>query len=272
MAKLISDEGKKHNINVNVHIKVDSGMGRIGFFTDLQSIQEIKKISNLPYINLEGIFTHFSTSDEKNSKYTHEQWNIFNGFLNELFDNGITFPIVHSANSASTMMHNYTYGNIVRTGIILYGYYPSEYLSGKKINLQPAMTLKSQVVYVKELPKGSYIGYGRAFCTKKVTKVATIPIGYADGYSRKLSNKGRVLINGEYAIVLGNICMDQFMVDVTHIDDIKIGDEVVIFGVQKNKFISIEEIAKLSDTINYEIMCMIGKRVPRRYVKKNKAH
>ncbi|MDA3734116.1 alanine racemase [Niameybacter massiliensis] len=266
MAEFISEEAAKFNKSVNVHIKVDTGMGRIGFLADPQSVEEIKRIATLPNINMEGIFTHFSTADESDPSYTKEQWSIFTGFLNELHEAGIEFPIVHAANSAAVMVHSYAYVNMVRPGIIMYGYYPSDYLFGKKINLQPAMTLKTQVVHVKTLGEGHYIGYGRKFCTPREMKVATIPIGYADGYSRRLSNKGRVLIRGQYANVLGNICMDQFMVDVTHIDDISVGDEVVVFGSQGDKTVSIEELARLTDTINYEIMCMIGKRVPRIYV------
>ncbi len=266
MAEYIAQEAGALKQAVNVHIKVDTGMGRIGFLADPESIQEVIRIAKLPYINLEGIFTHFATSDEADKTYTKEQWSVFTGFLNELHEAGVVFPIVHAANSGATMAHDYTHLNIVRTGIILYGYYPSDYLSGKKLCLKPAMRLKTQVVHIKELPENHFISYGKQFCTREVTKVATIPIGYADGYSRRLSNKGRVLIKGEYAPVLGNICMDQFMVDVSHIPGVEVGDEVVVFGTQGNKTIAIEELARLTDTIHYEIMCMIGKRVPRCYL------
>ena len=266
MAKYISDEAMKLNKKVNIHIKVDTGMGRIGFLSSPKSIEEVKKIAELPYINLEGIFTHFSTADEEDTTYTKEQWSIFQGFLNELNEVGIDLPIMHAANSAATMCHHYTHLNLVRPGIILYGYYPSKFLQGKVIELEPAMTLKSQVVHVKELPEGHYVGYGRKYYTHQKVKIATIPIGYADGYSRRLSNKGRVLIRGEYAPIVGNICMDQFMVDVSHIKDVSVEDEVVIFGKQGNRCIPIEEITDELGTINYEMMCMIGKRVPRLYV------
>ncbi len=266
MAKYISDEAVILNKTVNIHIKVDTGMGRIGFFSSPQSIEEIRKIAELPHINMEGIFTHFSTADEEDKTYTKNQWSIFEGFLKELNEVGIDLPIIHAANSAATMCHNYAHLNVVRPGIILYGYYPSGYLQDKVITLQPAMTLKSQVVHVKELPEGHYVGYGRKYYTHQKTKIATIPIGYADGYSRRLSNEGRVLIRGEYAAIVGNICMDQFMVDVSHIKDVRVEDEVVIFGEQGNKCIRVEEIAQQLDTLNYEIMCMIGKRVPRLYI------
>ncbi|MHC1748490.1 MAG: alanine racemase [Cellulosilyticaceae bacterium] len=266
MAEYISREATILEKDVNVHVKVDTGMGRIGFLSCPKSIEEIQLIAQLPHINLEGIFTHFSTADEEDTSYTKEQWSIFLGFLNELREVGIDVPVIHAANSAATMTHQYTHLNVVRTGIIMYGYYPSNYLNGKKLSLIPAMTLKTQVVHVKELPEGHYIGYGRKYCTHQKTKIATIPIGYADGYSRRLSNKGRVLIRGTYANVVGSICMDQFMVDVSHIPDIKVGDEVVVIGTQSGKTISMEEVAALTDTINYEVMCMIGKRVPRIYV------
>ncbi|WP_069999468.1 alanine racemase [Cellulosilyticum sp. I15G10I2] len=266
MAKYISDEAVILNKTVNIHIKVDTGMGRIGFFASPQSIEEIKRIADLPNINMEGIFTHFSTADEEDTTYSKNQWSIFEGFLKELNQVGIDLPTIHAANSAATMCHKYAHLNVVRPGIILYGYYPSGYLQDKVIALRPAMTLKSQVVHVKELPEGHYVGYGRKYYTHQKTKIATIPIGYADGYSRRLSNKGRVLIRGEYAQIVGSICMDQFMVDVSHIKDVRVEDEVVIFGKQGNNSIRVEEIAEQLDTINYEIMCMIGKRVPRLYV------
>ena len=251
MAKIISDEAGRLGKTVNVHIKVDTGMGRIGFLSSPQSIEEVRMISKLPHINLEGIFTHFSTADEEDTSYTKKQWDIFEGFLTELRDIGIEIPVIHAANSAAIMCHGYADLNVVRPGIILYGYYPSDYLKGKVLDLEPAMTLKTQVVHVKELPEGSYVGYGRKYYTQRKTKIATIPVGYADGYSRNLGNKGRVLIRGQYAPIVGNICMDQFMVDVTNIKGVSLEDEVVLLG-----------------TINYEIVCMIGKRVPRVYVRK----
>ncbi|QEH70181.1 alanine racemase [Cellulosilyticum sp. WCF-2] len=267
MAKTISDEAGRLGKTVNIHLKVDTGMGRIGFLSSPKSIEEILMITKLPHINLEGIFTHFSTADEEDTSYTKEQWSIFEGFLKELSEVGLELPIIHAANSAAIMCHEYTHLNLVRPGIILYGYYPSPYLEGKVLDLEPAMTLKTQVVHVKELPEGQYVGYGRKFYTHQKTKIATIPVGYADGYSRNLGNKGRVLIRGQYAPIIGNICMDQFMVDVTHIKGVSVEDEVVLFGKQQDAVIPVEEIAQSLGTINYEIVCMIGKRVPRIYIK-----
>ena len=267
MAKVLSDEAGKLGKTVNIHIKVDTGMGRIGFLSSPQSIEEVKMIASLPHLNMEGIFTHFSTADEEDTAYTHKQWHIFEGFLQELREVGIELPVIHAANSAAIMCHSYTDLNVVRPGIILYGYYPSGYLQGKVLDLIPAMTLKTQVVHVKELPEGHYVGYGRTHYTHQKTKVATIPVGYADGYSRRLGNIGRVLIRGQYAPIIGNICMDQFMVDVTNIEGVTVEDEVVLFGKQGENEIPVEEIASELGTINYEIICMIGKRVPRIYVK-----
>lgn len=267
MAKTISDEAGRLGKTVNIHLKVDTGMGRIGFLSSPKSIEEILMITKLPHINLEGIFTHFSTADEEDASYTKAQWSIFEGFLKELSEVGLELPIIHAANSAAIMCHEYTHLNLVRPGIILYGYYPSPYLEGKVLDLEPAMTLKTQVVHVKELPEGQYVGYGRKFYTHQKTKIATIPVGYADGYSRNLGNKGRVLIRGQYAPIIGNICMDQFMVDVTHIKGVSVEDEVVLFGKQQDAVIPVEEIAQSLGTINYEIVCMIGKRVPRIYIK-----
>lgn len=265
MAKEIAAIAQKLNKVVHIHIKVDTGMGRIGFLPTQQSLKEIIKIAELKYLKIEGIFTHFAAADEQDDTYTKQQWNTFINFVNDLRKAGILIPIVHAANSAAIINHEYTHCNMVRPGIILYGYYPSDYLQGKKLDLRPAMTLKSQVVHVKELPAGCYISYGRKYCTPKTTKIATIPIGYADGYSRRLTNKGRVLIHGQYAKITGTVCMDQFMVDVSHIENVSAGDEVVLFGRQEGSCISVEEIAEISGTISYEVVCMIGKRVPRVY-------
>lgn len=266
VAEYVNEIGESLKVKADIHIKVDTGMGRIGFRYNEESIEEVKKISKLPFINIEGLFTHFSTADEEQTAYTHKQWELFNAFINDLKKEGINPPTIHAANSAAIMCHDYTHLNMVRPGIILYGHYPSDYLEKKVLDLKPAMTLKSQVVHIKELDEGEYIGYGRKFCTHQKTKIATIPIGYADGYSRCLSGKARVLIHGQYAPVIGNICMDQCMVDVSHIEDVAIEDEVVIFGRQQENEIAVEELAGLLGTISYEVICMIGKRVPRTYI------
>lgn len=266
MAKYISYEASKLEKKVKIHIKVDTGMGRIGFLPHPTSIEEIVEINKLPNIEIEGIYTHFSSADEEEQAYTRKQNSIFNGFLKELGQVGIEVPIVHAANSAAIIMHQYTHSNMVRLGISLYGHYPSEIARSYPVGLVPTMSLKTQVVHIKKVPKDQPIGYNRNYTTEHMTKIATIPIGYADGYSRGLSNKGRVLIRGEYAPIIGNICMDQFMVDVTHIKYVAVGDEVILFGKQNSNEITVEEIADILNTINYEVICMIGKRIPRIYV------
>ncbi|OOB77852.1 MAG: alanine racemase [Epulopiscium sp. Nele67-Bin001] len=266
MAEYISTRAKRFKKVINIHVKIDTGMGRIGFLPNFSSINEIRKIMELPNINLEGIFTHFSTSDEYDKSYTKEQWSIFKGFISELKDCGVEIPLMHAANSGAIISHPYTSMDIVRPGILLYGHYPSKYLTQKNVSLIPAMSLKTQVVHVKELSPSQYVSYGKKFMTTHRTKIATIPIGYADGYSRRLSNRGRVLIRGQFADIVGTICMDQFMVDITHIPEVSVGDEVVLFGRQGDNEILVEELANIIDTINYELICMVGKRVPRRYV------
>ncbi|ONI47017.1 alanine racemase [Candidatus Epulonipiscioides saccharophilum] len=266
MAEYISSEAGKFNKIINVHIKIDTGMGRIGFLPNTNSIIEIRKIMSLPNINVEGLFTHFSTSDEEDPSYTKEQWSIFKGFINELKDFDIDIPLIHAANSGAILNHTHTYLDIVRPGILLYGHYPSKFLENYKLSLIPSMTLKTQVVHVKELTENKFISYGKSFKTNQKTKIATIPIGYADGYPRNLSNKSHVLINGQFAKVIGKICMDQFMVNVTNLTNVSVGDEVVLFGFQYDKCIRIEELASICQTINYELISTIGKRVPRRYI------
>ncbi|OOB76819.1 MAG: alanine racemase [Epulopiscium sp. Nuni2H_MBin003] len=266
MAEYISKAASKFNKTINVHIKIDTGMGRIGFLPNTNSINEIIKIMQLPNINLEGLFTHFATADDEDTSYTKEQWSIFKGFINELKDFKIEIPLLHASNSGAIIAHSYANLDIVRPGILLYGHYPSKFLQNKQVNVIPAMTLKTQIVHIKNLPPDRYISYGKKFKTTEVTKIATIPIGYADGYPRKLSNKAHVLINGEFAKIVGTICMDQFMVDITNIAA-EVGDEVILFGKQADKQIFIEELAEIADTISYELICMIGKRVPRRYIK-----
>lgn len=269
MAESISKIATKLDKKAQIHIKIDTGMGRIGFLPTDDSINTIIKISKLKNIEINGIFTHFSTSDESNKEFTYKQAELFQSFCNNLESKGLHIPIKHAANSGAIIdLPEFSF-NMVRAGIILYGLYPSSYVNKKLLTLKPAITLKTQISYIKEVPKNFYIGYGRTYCTKSLSKIATIPVGYADGYSRLLSNKGRVLINGEYAKIVGTICMDQFMVDVTNIDNIKIGDDVILIGTQGENSITVEEVANIVGTINYEITCMISKRIPRVYLKNN---
>lgn len=264
-AKKLSDEAKKIKKNVDIHIKIDTGMSRLGFLPNDETIKEIIKIKNLPYINITGIFTHFATSDIKDKSFTKEQFEKYNYVVNKLEQNGLKNIIKHISNSGAILdLKEYNF-DMVRAGIILYGMYPSNDVS-KNIDLKPAMTIKTHISYVKEIDANLSVSYCRTYFTSKKTKIATIPVGYADGYARLLSNKAKVFVNGYYANVIGNICMDQFMIDVTHIADVKEGDIVVLMG----EHILAEELAQLQNTINYEVVCSIGKRIPRVYIKNNK--
>ncbi len=274
MAQSLSRCALKLGKKVHIHIKVDTGMSRLGFLPNKESVNDIITISNLPNINISGIYTHFADSSGDSKDFTYEQQQKFVDFLKCLEQAGINIPIKHCSNSGAILNYCGFNMDMVRPGILQYGLKPSNDTLSEtnfnELNLKPIMSLKTQVSYVKTLPEGVSIGYGRTYFTKRETKVATIPVGYADGYSRAMGNKGRVLINGESAPIIGTICMDQFMVDITKIDNVKNGDEVTLIGVQGKNEISADEIASLENTINYEVICNIGKRVPRIYLKNNK--
>lgn len=267
MAKAISDAATSLGKTAKIHIKIDTGMGRIGFLCDEKSIKIIKDIHELPGIEIEGIYSHFSCADEEDKAFSYFQLKRFKDLLHGLEQEGIHIPIKHLANSAGIIDLEESQFNIVRAGIILYGLYPSSEVATHKVKLQPAMTLKTHVIFLKEVESGTPISYGGTYVTDSPRKIATIPVGYGDGYSRLLSSKGKVLVNGQLAPIVGRICMDQFMVDVTHIESIEVGDEVVLFGKQGDNFINVEDIADVIGTINYEVVCMLGKRVPRVYIK-----
>ncbi len=242
------------------HIAVDTGMGRIGFVPNEESIETVKKIYALDGIKIEGIFTHFSTADEKDKSFAKTQFEAFDNFCKRLEEEGVHIPTKHVANSAAIIdMPSYSL-DMVRSGIITYGLKPS--FDVGDIDIIPALKLKTHVVNVKTVPEDTPISYGRTYITESERVIATIPVGYADGYPRALSNKGRVMINGHFAPITGRVCMDQFMVDVTDIPDVKIGDEVSLIDSE----IPVEEIAALEGTINYEIVCKISERVPRIYI------
>ncbi len=262
-AKKLSSEASKLGIDALVHIAIDTGMCRIGFPYTLDSVDIIKEISRLPNLKLEGIFTHFAVADEVDHSFTNLQAERFKALIEKLSEEGIDIPIKHCSNSAAVMEYPKYGFNLVRTGIIVYGLYPSNEVDKSHLSLIPAMELISNVVYVKSIHKGDTVSYGRTFTAEKEMKVATVPVGYADGYPRMLSGKGRVLVNGKYAKILGRICMDQFMIDVTDIENVKEGDKVTLIGVQGENKITADEVASLAQTINYEIVCGIGKRVPR---------
>ena len=269
MAKILSLEAQKQKKTANIHIKIDTGMGRLGFLPNKETINIIKKINNLPYIKIVGIFSHFAESDKKDTNFTKQQIKKYKWVIDELKKHNIKNFIKHIANSGAILNLQESYFDMVRAGIIIYGIYPSTN-TFKNIKLLKAMSLKTQVSFVKKVNEKQSIGYGRTFFTKKESIIATVPVGYADGYSRLLSNKSSAIIKDTIVPIVGNICMDQIMLDVTNVKDVCVGDEVVLIGKSKTKEIKIEDLAKIQNTIEYEIICNISKRVPRMYIKDNK--
>ncbi|MBU5591530.1 alanine racemase [Clostridium sp. MSJ-4] len=265
LSKIALSLGKK----AKIHIALDTGMGRIGFLPDDKSFNDILEICSLEGIEVEGLFTHFSSSSEKHKEYTYEQFSKFHNFNRRLLKIGINIPLKHTANSGAIIDLEDTYLDGVRAGIILYGYYPSYEVNKENLNLKPALTIKTKVSHVKKLDEDMYISYGRTFKAHKDSIIATLPIGYADGYLRGLSGKAKVIINGKFAKVVGTICMDQCMIDVTDIGQVKVGDEVIILGEEGSLKFDADDIADIMETINYEILCMIKQRIPRVYIKNN---
>ncbi|MGN0462427.1 MAG: alanine racemase [Ruminococcus sp.] len=270
MAKTLSQKALSMNKTVKIHIKLDTGMSRIGFADNEKSVDVIKEISLLPNLELDGMFTHFARADEKDKSVARSQFERFTNFVNKLKLRGVEIPNCHVSNSAAIMELSHMNLQIVRSGIITYGLYPSEEMDKESFKIIPAMELKSQVSFVKTLKAGTPVGYGGTYVTDKETVIATIPVGYADGYPRSLSNKGRVIIKGQSAPIVGRVCMDQFMVDVTCIEGVKQGDTVTLMGKDGEEFISCEELSALAGSFNYEFVCDISKRVPRVYYKDGK--
>lgn len=266
-ASVLSREAQRFKKKAKIHIAVDTGMGRIGFLPNEESVKEVYKISKLPGIEIEGVFSHFSSADEKDKEYTMKQIEKFNCFLESLKSMGISINTTHISNSAAIIDIPELNYDAVRPGIITYGYYPSDDVKKEVMDLKKVMTLKTKVIHVKELPKGECISYGRVFQTQRKSIIATLPVGYADGYTRLLTGKAKVIINGKFAPVVGKICMDQCMVDVTDIGQVNVGDEVILLGEQNNVKFDADDIAELLGTINYEVVCMISKRVPRVYIR-----
>ena len=270
----LSELALAKGVRAKVHIKVDSGMSRIGFQYDEKDVKMAAELFNLPGLDVEGIFTHYAKADHIVKDDARKQYDTFNSFVSELEEGGAHFSLKHIDNSAGAMeIHSGGY-NMMRLGIVIYGLYPSEEID-RSVVLKPAMTLRSRVIHVKTLPKGRGVGYGWTYVTDKDTRVATVSVGYADGYPRALSGCGRVLIHGEYAPIIGRVCMDQIMIDVTDIEarlgnEVVVGDEVVLFGNQKERSISVEEVAEPANSFNYEEVCNISRRVPRVYCKNGK--
>lgn len=265
-ARELSNAAISLNKQANIHIKIDTGMARIGFYPNDKAIEAILKISKLPGINIEGIFTHFAKSDEKDKSFTDIQFKRFMNLVDSLEEKGLYIDIKHASNSAATLDIEKYNLNMIRPGLLLYGHYPSDQVMEKNLDIIPAMALKSTISHIKTISKGSGVSYNHLYIADRKTKIATLPVGYADGYSRMLTGKSCVSVNGKRVDVLGKICMDQMMIDISGIEDLKIGDEVVLFGYEDNAP-SVEEIAQWIGTVNYEIVCMMSRRVPRIYIK-----
>ncbi len=249
-----------------VHIKVDTGMSRIGIPADDEGIEFVKKALSYEHIKVEGIFSHFARADEADKTSANKQLKRFDDFVDRVkHELSYDFEMVHIANSAAIIEMPEAYHHYVRAGVILYGLWPSDEVNRSIISLRPLLTLVSHITFIKEVPEGTEVSYGGTYVTKAPTKIATVPVGYGDGYPRRLSGKGNVIIHGIKAPIIGRICMDQFMVDVTDIPDVKEGDEVTLIGSEGNETITIEDIADQSGMLNYELACIIGKRVPRAY-------
>jgi len=270
MIEKLSESAFKKDKKVKVHIKVDTGMGRIGIFPH-DILRFIKRIRDLKNVEIEGIFTHFSVADEKDKTYTENQFKKFIDVVKNLEKEGIRIPVKHVGNSATLLDFPHMWLDLVRPGISIYGLYPSTEVQ-KTVKLIPAHSFKTRIVFLKELSAGEYISYGRTYTTtKRRTKVASLPVGYADGYNRLLSNQGEVLVRGRRFPVIGRVCMDQCMIDVTNLSQVKIGDEVVLWGRQGEEEITVEKIAEKIGTINYEIVHMSDKkRVPKLFIKDGK--
>lgn len=271
MAQELSQAALRKNKTIKIHIKIDTGMSRIGYRDLEKSVPEILEISRLPGLEIEGLFTHFARADEREKAPAYQQLEKYQAFQKALKEAGLKIPLCHCSNSAGIIRIPEANMDAVRAGIILYGLYPSEEVEKEPVPLKPLMTLKSHIAYIKTLEPGVQISYGGTYTTQKETRVATIPVGYADGYARSLSNKGWVLIRGKKAPILGRVCMDQFMVDVTDIPEARELDEVMLLGKSQDQQITMEELGELSGRFNYEFACCISKRVPRIYFKGGKA-
>lgn len=270
MAREIANMARREGKTAYLHIKLDTGMGRLGFSIGEESVEAITRINKLSHVKMEGVFTHFAKADEKDKTFTKKQIREFEYMTETLKEKGVLFEYEHCANSAAIIDVPEAKFDIVRAGISTFGLYPSEEVDKEAVHLKPALALKSHVAFVKEIDPGTPVSYGGTFVAEEKMKIATIPVGYGDGYPRALSGVGYVLIRGKRAPILGRICMDQFMVDVTDIDGVSFGDKVTLIGRDGNEYLSVDMLGELSGRFNYEFICDLGKRIPRVYVKNGK--
>lgn len=277
-ASALSERATRKGKKINIHLKVDSGMGRLGFLLEVTNgtpddipapnpVREIEAITRLPGLTVEGIFTHFATADSADKSYAGLQLDRFMDLLNRLQKKGLEPPIKHAANSGALIDMPDSHLDMVRPGIATYGLHPSDEVNKRIVDLKPVMTLKSKIIHLKRVPPGFNISYGITFQTKNQTTIATVPVGYADGFNRLLSSRGHMLVHGQRVPIVGRVCMDLTMLDVGGIAGVEIEDEVVVFGQQVNETISADEIASSIGTINYEVVSTITGRVPRVYCK-----
>jgi len=269
-ALVMNQAAERLGRRLKVHVKVDTGMGRLGFQARELGCGEdascaILKLARLKHLEIEGLYTHFACADSCDKASTLSQFERFAGLIQTLEAQGLAIELKHAANSAAVMELPQTHLDMVRPGIVLYGLYPSDEVDRSRLDLRPAMTLKSTVIQVKEVPAGFAISYGSTYVTDKPAVIATVPVGYADGYSRLLSSKGQMLVHGKRAPIVGRVCMDLTMLDVSGIDGVKAGDEVVVFGRSGGADLSADEVAALIGTINYEVITVVNARVPRIY-------
>jgi alanine racemase len=259
--KVLDAEAQRRQAALKFHLKIDTGMGRLGVLAT-EAMHWIPELKNLQALKLDGVFSHFSTAESVEGDYTRRQLEIFNGVIAQLRAQGLTPPVVHFANSAATITRPAAYFDMVRPGIMLYGVYPSPAMA-QQIILKPVLSWQTKILQLKKVPAGTSISYGQTFVTQRESLIATLPIGYADGYSRLLSNRGEVLVNGARAPLVGRVCMDLTMIDVTDIRNVQPGAEIVLLGRQGAAEISADEMAAWTNTISYEILTSIGARVPR---------
>ena len=267
MAEHISNVAVQENVTAHIHIKVDTGMNRLGFLANQQSVESIERITKMKKISAEGIFSHMARADEWNKTFTEKQIKTFQWMIDALKEQGVEFQHHHLANSASIIDVPDSYYDMVRAGIAMYGLYPSDEITKESVVLKPALSLKSRVIFVKEIEANMPVSYGGSFVSKQKMKIATVPVGYGDGYPRSLSNKGYVLVRGKKAPIVGRVCMDQFMVDVSDIDGVQFGDTVTLIGWDGDEHVSVEELSGLSDRFHYEFVCDLGKRIPRVFIR-----
>ncbi len=262
LARALSAEAVRNKAVVPVHVKIDSGMGRIGIEPE-HAVHFVREIQKLEGLELEGLYTHLAVADDPENDYTVKQLERFKALQEELKNSGVRIPVMHAANSAAAIFFPQSHLDLVRPGILLYGLSPSPGMKDKVSDFRPVMSVKTTVVELKTVKPCSKISYGGTFTAGRATRIATLPAGYADGFSRRLSNVGKVLVGGREAPIVGNVCMDFMMADVTDVPDVKVGDEVVLIGRQGNTEIEVDDIAAVYGTINYEVVSLIGKRVAR---------